>query len=156
MRIALEILGGYQMFKRYFLRLILGLIALFILIQVIPYGRDHTNPPVTQEPVWDSPRTRQLAVRACFDCHSNETAWPFYSNIAPVSWLVQRDVEEGRNRFNFSTWDQPHQSASEAPEEVAGGEMPPWYYALMHKGAQLNSSEKDELIRGLQASLSGR
>jgi mono/diheme cytochrome c family protein len=142
--------------KRYLRWVIVALIALFILIQVIPYGRDHTNPSMTQEPAWDSPRTRQLAAGACFDCHSNETVWPWYSNIAPVSWLVQRDVEEGRSRFNFSTWDRPHQAALEAPEVVSEGEMPPWYYALMHKNAQLTSSEKDELVRGLQASVGGR
>jgi hypothetical protein len=72
-----------------------------IVIQVIPYGRDHTNPPVIEEPVWDSAQTRDLAVRACFDCHSNETVWPWYSNVAPLSWLVQSDVEEGRETLNL-------------------------------------------------------
>ena len=63
---------------------ILAVVALALLIQLVPYGRAHTNPPVVAEPNWDSPQTRELAVRACFDCHSNETTWPWYSNIAPI------------------------------------------------------------------------
>jgi hypothetical protein len=62
------------------------------------YGRDHSNPPVRIEPRWDRARTRELAVRACFDCHSNQTRWPWYSHVAPISWLVQHDVEEGARR----------------------------------------------------------
>ena len=61
----------------------------FALTQVVPYGRNHTNPAVVYEPDWDSPETRALAERACFDCHSNETTWPWYSTIAPISWLTQ-------------------------------------------------------------------
>ncbi len=76
----------------------------FGLLQLVPYGRNHTNPPVAAEPAWASAQTRALAVRACFDCHSNETTWPWYSNVAPVSWLIQRDVDEGRRRLNFSEW----------------------------------------------------
>jgi hypothetical protein len=83
---------------------IVGVVVLFGLIQLVPYGRDHTNPPVVAEPAWDSPQTRALAVRACFDCHSNETVWPWYSNVAPASWLVQRDVDDGRRRLNWSEW----------------------------------------------------
>ena len=64
----------------------------FLIIQVVPYGRNHTNPPVEQEPAWDSPQTRSLAERACFVCHSNETTLPWYRNVAPVSWLVLHDV----------------------------------------------------------------
>ena len=66
---------------------LLAVVGLFVLIQLAPFGRNHTNPPVVQEPSWDSAETRALAKRACFDCHSNETVWPWYSNIAPVSWL---------------------------------------------------------------------
>src|SRR5574340_945670 len=76
----------------------LVVLAGFLLIQLVPYGRNHTNPPVTGEPRWDSPQTRALAARACFDCHSNETKWRWYSNIAPISWLIQRDVDSGRAR----------------------------------------------------------
>ena len=65
--------------------IILGVLCLGLVIQLLPYGRDHTNPPVVAEPLWDSPQTRALAKRACFDCHSNETIWPWYTNVAPVS-----------------------------------------------------------------------
>ncbi|MCX7782465.1 MAG: heme-binding domain-containing protein, partial [Meiothermus sp.] len=83
----------------------IGALALVLLaIQLVPYGRDHQNPPVVAEPPWDSPQTRALFVRACADCHSNQTRWPWYSHIAPVSWLVQRDVEEGRSKLNLSLW----------------------------------------------------
>jgi mono/diheme cytochrome c family protein len=126
-------------------------VLLFALIQLVPYGRDHTNPPVQQEPAWDSPQTRQLVAEACFDCHSNETNWPWYSHVAPVSWLVQRDAAEGRSIVNFSTWSLRRQEVDELTEVVREGEMPPWYYALLHPGAKLSTAEKDALIRGLDA-----
>ena len=75
---------------------LIGIPVVLVLIQFVPYGRSHTNPPVTGEPKWSSARVRQLTKDACFDCHSNETTWPWYSNVAPVSWLVQRDVDSGR------------------------------------------------------------
>jgi hypothetical protein len=84
---------------------LIGLVGVlgFLAIQLVPYGRDHTNRPVTGEPKWDSPATRADAVTACFDCHSNQTVWPWYSNIAPMSWLIQHDVDEGRAALNWST-----------------------------------------------------
>jgi hypothetical protein len=130
-----------------------GAFLLFLLIQTIPYGRDHSNPPVTQEPAWDSPQTRALAVSACFDCHSNQTKWPWYSNIAPVSWLVQRDVDDGRARLNFSEWDSPQRRADEVAEAVDEGNMPPLQYRLLHPGSRLSSSERQTLVQGLVATL---
>jgi len=67
---------------------LLLVLGAFLVIQVIPYGRAHTNPRTTAEPAWDSSRTRELAAAACFDCHSNETAWPWFTSIAPFSWLT--------------------------------------------------------------------
>ena len=128
-----------------------GLVALFLLMQLVPYGRDHTNPPVIKEPEWNSPRTRELAVKACFDCHSNETIWPWYSNVAPMSWLVQRDVDEGRSKLNFSEWDRPQKEAHEASEQLQKGKMPLWFYVPLHPQARLSAEEKQALIRGLQA-----
>jgi len=126
------------------------LVLLFAIIQVVPYGRDHSNPAVRQEPAWDSPETRALAVDACFDCHSNQTSWPWYSNVAPVSWLVQRDVDNGRDALNFSEWDR-EQESEDAAEAVQEGRMPPDYYGWLHPKARLSSSERQALIRGLQA-----
>jgi mono/diheme cytochrome c family protein len=124
-------------------------------IQLVPYGRDHTNPPVRQEPAWDSPRTRELAQRACFDCHSNETTWPAYASVAPFSWIVQDHVDEGRALLNFSEFDRPQEEAEEAAEVVAEGEMPLWDYALMHPSAKLTDAETQDLIAGLRATLGG-
>lgn len=133
--------------------IILGFVGLFIVIQFIPYGRNHTNPPVVAEPQWDTPQTRELAVRACFDCHSNETSWPWYTNVAPVSWLTQRDVEEGRQRLNFSQWGQRRQEMDEIAEVIYNGEMPPAQFLITHPEARLTDAEKQQLIQGLQASL---
>ena len=126
--------------------------ALFLLIQLVPYGRSHTNPPVTAEPTWNSPQTRALAQRACFDCHSNETKWPWYTNVAPVSWLSQRDVDGGRSSLNFSEWNKPQDvSASDITDAVNGGGMPPWFYVLLHPNAGLSKTEKAQLVIGLDA-----
>ena len=127
-------------------------VVLFALMQAVPYGRNHSNPPVLAEPRWDSPATRSLAVRACFDCHSNLTKWRWYSNIAPVSWLVQRDVSGGRGQFNLSEWNKPQDvSIGDVADSIRGGSMPPWFYTLIHTNASLNSTEKAALIRGLEA-----
>lgn len=131
--------------------LLLGALALAGIIQLVPYGRGHTNPPVTAEPAWDSAATRDLAKRACFDCHSNETEWPWYSHVAPVSWLVQRDVDEGRSELNFSEWNRPQKRARKAAKEVREGEMPLWFYLPTHPQARLSDAEKQALITGLEA-----
>lgn len=147
---------------------LLGIIViLFLLAQLIPFGKNHTNPPVVQEPKWDSPQTRELAVRACFDCHSNETTYPWYSSWAPVSWLVARDIQEGRQRLNFSdingTQNQVRREGGEGgrgENEIArviqNGDMPPWYYIIQHPTAKLSDQEKQQLIQGLQATLANR
>ncbi|MGE4158549.1 MAG: heme-binding domain-containing protein [Planctomycetota bacterium] len=122
---------------------------LFVAIQLVPYGRAHTNPPVVKEPSWDGPATRELFKRACMDCHSNETVWPWYSHVAPVSWLVQRDVDEGREEFNVSEWGRPENEGDEAAETVREGEMPPKIYLPTHPDAWLTESEKSALINGL-------
>ena len=129
------------------------LILAFVAIQFVPYGRDHVNPPVAAEPAWDSPETRALARQACYDCHSNETEWPAYSAVAPVSWLVQRDVVEGRAALNFSEWQKPQDEATEAAEDVLEGEMPLRIYQLMHAHARLSAADRERLARGLEKTL---
>jgi mono/diheme cytochrome c family protein len=132
-------------------------IAAFLLIQLVPYGKDHTNPPVTGEPAWDTPRTKELAKGACFDCHSNETVYPWYSNVAPVSWLVQHDIDEGRGYLNFSEWQAGSKRAQraglEVGEQITRGNMPPSVYLLQHPEARLTDAEKQELLKGFEASL---
>lgn len=143
--------------KKVILLVVLALVAavvLFGLIQLIPYGKNHTNPPVLAEPPWDSPQTRALAKRACFDCHSNETVWPWYTNIAPVSWLAWRDTSEGRRHLNFSEWGTARQkSVNEVVKSIEKGEMPPFIYVIQHPEARLSQAEKQALIDGLQKSL---
>jgi hypothetical protein len=129
------------------------LIGLFALIQLIPYGRTHSNPPTVQEPNWDSPRTRALAKRACFDCHSNETTWPAYANIAPFSWIVQNDVEGARSVVNFSEWNLNYELAAYSGSSTREGNMPPAKYRMAHPEADLTREETIELARGLDASI---
>lgn len=126
-------------------------VALFALIQLVPYRVQ--NPPVTLEPTWDSPQTRALAKRACFDCHSNETVVPWYGQVAPVAWIVRSHVDEARAALDFSEMDRPQPEAHEAGEEVSEGEMAPWYYTPMHPGAQLSAQERAALVEGLNATL---
>lgn len=125
----------------------------FLLIQAVPYGRSHAAPPSGIEPAWDSPQTRALAARACFDCHSNQTTWPWYSQVAPVSWLLQRDVDEGRRKLNFTEWERPQRDARESAERVQEGEMPPWYYVPLYPAARLTGAETQSLVQGLRTTL---
>lgn len=131
---------------------ILGTLAIAaIAIQFIPYGKDHTNLPVISEPQWDSPRTKELFARACADCHSHETKYPWYSKVAPISWLLEHDIQEGREHFNVSLWgEQKKNEGEEAAKEVREGEMPMWIYTLAHPEAKLTGSEKQELLSGLE------
>jgi hypothetical protein len=132
---------------------LLSAVGVGLLIQLVPYGRDHDNPRVVKEPRWDTATTRALVEDACFTCHSNETEWPWYSNIAPASWLLQRDVDQGREALNFSRFDLRQKEAPEAAETVADGEMPPLRYTLINPEARLARSEKRQLIQGLRATL---
>lgn len=127
---------------------VLGLVVLVLAIQLVPYGRDHTNPPGGRQIAWDSPRTDQLMTDACMDCHSNATKWPWYSNVAPISWLVQKDVDAGREELNLSTGET---EVEEMIETIREGSMPPWQYKPTHPGARLSDQEKQDLIRGLEA-----
>ena len=131
--------------------------ALLLAIQVVPYGRDHDNPPVVREPPWPDAETRVLAKRACFDCHSNETVWPAYSKIAPLSWLIQSDVSEGRRELNFSHWTdgaRKGERPKEIREAIGEGDMPPFYYTIAHPEARLGPKERRRLIEGLTAAAS--
>lgn len=139
--------------RKWWSRIGLGALGTLVAIQLVPYGRDHRNPPPTGEPSWDAPDTRALAKRACFDCHSNETEWPAYANIAPASWLVQWDVDEGRAVLNFSEWLRPQEEAKEASETVLEGEMPPAAYKLAHADARLSAADRDRLAQGLARTL---
>ena len=132
-------------------KILLILVALFIVIQFIPYGKDHTNPAVIAEPKWDTPKTRELFMKACVDCHSYETKWPAYSNVAPISWIVYHHVVDGREHFNVSAWGhQKKNKGKDAAEEVEEGEMPLKSYLLVHPEAHLSESEKASFVQGLK------
>lgn len=134
------------------LRVLGSLVGLLVLIQLIPYGRAQSNPPLTGEPAWDSQATRDLFFRACADCHSNETHWPWYSQVAPSSWLLQNDVDEAREHFNVSEWGRPGKNkGNEAGEELRDGDMPLWFYPPLHPEARLSAEQKKALIAGLSA-----
>ena len=137
------------------LRLVALAVGAFLVIQAVPYGRDHANPPVLAEPGWDSPATRSMAVTACFDCHSNQTTWPWYSHIAPLSWLLERHVDEGREKLNFSMWGTAAQESDEIVDTVLDGTMPPWDYLLLHAAARLSSADKVAFLAGLEATFGG-
>ena len=134
-------------------KVVQSVLAAGVLIQLIPFGRDHTNPADAKEPAWDSAATKDLVRRACFDCHSNQTLWPWYSHVAPVSWLVQRDVNGGRRHLNFTEWDKPQRHAKDIAEQVKQGDMPPWFYLPMHPAARLTDAEKQALIDGAEKTL---
>ncbi len=129
-------------------------IVVLVIIELIPVWLLQRNPPVIAEPNWDRAETRALAQRACFDCHSNETVWPLYGRIAPMSWLVTYDALAGREELNFSEWNRSEEEdwIEESVEKIAEGEMPPRMYLLLHPEARLSASEQQELIAGLLAS----
>jgi hypothetical protein len=139
------------------MRIILGLVGVaavvIISLQLVP-NYERTNPPITFQLTWNSPETDQLMRQACYDCHSNETIWPWYSNIAPVSWLVVKDVNEGRDKLNFSTG-RGEMEAGELIEQIERGTMPPKIYLMMHSDANLTDIQKADLIAGIRASLQG-
>lgn len=122
----------------------LSVLAVLIVIQFIPV--DTSNPPVTAD-IPSSPEVKAVLRRACYDCHSNETRWPWYSRVAPASWLTARDVREGRAELNFSAWNeystqQRVKKIKESWEEVAEGEMPPWFYLPAHRDARLSAEDR--------------
>lgn len=138
------------------LYLVATLVLAFIVMQFIHLAVEnfqHSNPPVTYTVQWDSEQTENLVRTACFDCHSNETVWPWYSNIAPMRWLVVRDVNEGREELNYSTG--RRLELDEMIETIREGEMPPAIYLPLHPEARLSDAEKAQLIAGLQATFAG-
>ena len=119
-------------------------------MQLVPYGWKKSNPPVTAGPVAER-RGRGHRPHACYDCHSNETEWPVYSYVAPMSWLVRKDVEGGRGEMNFSEWDEDSADAAEdAGEEIIEGRMPLPNYRRIHRDAELSDEEAAILIDALE------
>ncbi len=136
--------------------LLLGIALMFVAAQIVaeqfaPVAL--TNPPVRSD-LTAPPEIKSILRRACYDCHSNETRWPWYSGVAPASWLIRDHVLEGRRRLNFSIWgDYVHdpgteaQKLSEIVKFVTNGKMPPWYYTMTHPGAGLTRMEREAVAR---------
>ena len=131
----------------------IAVVIVFAVIQAVPYGRDHSQPAITGEPKWANPETRDLMVRACFGCHSNEVKYPSYANIAPISWSVQRHIDEGRENVNYSEFATNPGGADESIEVILEGSMPPAYYTRfgLHPDSKLTKAETATLIAGLNA-----
>ena len=127
--------------------IILPLVVVLLLAQLIRI--DKSNPPVRSDLASGS--AKPVLQRACYNCHSNETIWPWYSSVAPASWLVGRDVREARSHLNFSEWGtydsgtRSHKLRGIA-EEVQGGDMPPWYYSFVHRDSRLSASERNQIL----------
>lgn len=123
---------------------------LFAAIQLVPYGWRHPNPPVVADAPWPTAESERIARSSCYGCHSNETDWPLYSYVAPMSWLVRSDVEQGRDELNFSDWADDADEADDAIETILEGGMPPGRYTMIHRDATLSDAEADELVGALR------
>ena len=131
-------------------------VGLAIVIQLVPV--DRSNPPVTAD-LEAPPAVKEVLRASCYDCHSNETRWPWYSRVAPASWLVAHDVDEGRSHFNFSLWgtyetERRERLAAKIWQEIEAGEMPPKEYLLAHRDARL-SDEDRAILEAWTAAASG-
>lgn len=124
------------------------MLGLFVLLQLVPYGWQHSNPPVVADAPWPDAASAQIARTSCYACHSNETDWPIYSYVAPMSWLVRADVDDGRHELNFSDWDDG--DADDAIEAILDGEMPLGRYTMIHRDAALTGAERDALVGALR------
>lgn len=142
-----------KVIKKYFWLLVAGAIVLFLLIQLIPFGHNRTNPAIVSEPNWSSPAARALVKEHCFQCHSNETNWTWYANIAPGSWLIAYDVIEGRDKFNFSDWNNNPGELDEMVSVIQEGEMPPIQYWIFHPNSKMDAGQKQDLINALESSI---
>jgi hypothetical protein len=131
------------------------LLQLFPISNFIPTAAFPGNPTVDPQFEWDSARTELLVRAACYDCHSNETRYPWYGNIAPVSWLVYHDINVGRENLNFSTWTAREIEVDNLIDQIEKGNMPKSIYLPMHPEAQLTAEQKAQLIAGLRATFEG-
>jgi hypothetical protein len=140
-------------------KVLVALACVFAGAQAIRFG--HTNPPATGE-LAAPPFVQRTLRHSCYDCHSNETSWPWSANLAPISWLVHYDVTEGRRRLNFSSWDayasDPGtriQKLKNIQRAMATDDMPPWYYRLLHPDTRLSESQRKVVVRWVAEQITG-
>jgi heme-binding protein len=125
------------------------LVVALVAMQFIPVER--SNPSDRGQPA-APPEVETILRRACYDCHSNETRWHWYARVAPISFLLARDVREGRRELNFSIWDRYEQrrkarKLKEIVKEVEAGDMPPWYYIPVHSDAKLSQGDREAIVK---------
>ena len=125
-------------------KILLGAAGLLVAAQLVQCQR--TNPVVTAD-IETPADVKEVLRRACYDCHSNETRWPWYAHVAPISWLLHRDVVEGRKHLNFSEWDKVPAEKRQRRQagvgrEVKSGDMPLWFYLPLHPAAKLSDGDK--------------
>lgn len=134
-------------------RMIVGVVVALGIAQAIPVER--TNPPVRSEV--DAPAAVGAILRqACYDCHSHETRWPWYSKVAPVSWMVTRHVKTGRGDLNFSDWprldfEEQEHALKDIQEQVSKGKMPLRSYTWLHREARLSDAQRATLLAWARA-----
>jgi hypothetical protein len=143
---------------------LLVLASAALAVQLVPFERinlllppSSPSPPSTGD-IAAPPQIEALLARACYDCHSNRTKWPWYSRVAPVSWLVARDVALGRKELNFSEWRSYYPQTRRRKLQWMGRvlrerSMPPWAYRMMHPGARLNGAEREMLDRWIDTGI---
>ena len=133
---------------------LLALFVLFLAIQIVRPAR--TNPPADPARTLEAhvevpPNVEAILTRACADCHSNRTRWPWYSSVAPVSWLVVNDVNEGRRHLNFSDWEHRHRHEESPFDEICkqtrDGDMPPWSYPAAPSGVAAQRERRPDALR---------
>lgn len=138
-------------------KLLIGVVAVLGAMQLVPV--DRANPP-EDGPLQVPAPVAQILERSCDDCHSNRTQWPWYGYVAPASWLLKKDINEGREHLNFSTWrryDAKKQAKllKETWKEVEEGEMPLDIYLIMHRDAVLSDADKTVLREWTESARAG-
>jgi hypothetical protein len=128
----------------------IGVVILIAALAVCQAIRTEKSNPADRLDASLDPSIKPLLKRVCYNCHSNETVWPWYSHVAPVSWLIASDVSEGRQHLNFSEWEtysaevQGHKKYM-IGQEVGGKAMPPWYYSIIHRDSRLTTEERSKI-----------
>ncbi len=132
---------------------VFAVLAFLVVAQFFQPAR--TNPVSSPEMSFSyaakpSPEVVSIVERCCRDCHSNDTVWPWYSRVAPVSWLVASDVKDGRNHLNFSQWgyygpEMTRVKLKEMCNEVKSGDMPLWIYTVIHRKSKLSEDDVRKL-----------
>ncbi len=130
------------------------IIVILIVCQFFPI--DKTNPEVDSTKdflTMENPPTevKQLIKTACYDCHSNETQYPWYTNVAPISWWIKKHIDNGRKKLNYSNWgdyeaDKKQHKLKESAEEIHEKQMPLLSYFVMHPEAKLDDTQRQMIV----------